>query len=133
MRILFVIRVMVVPTMRGYPQGRRELQGERAEDGERVLEPKWDREAAMRYQAMEAEIDAKNAEREHSEDQKDDARPTEEPGKEGQHGKRMAENKSDQRVSLEFHLRAPRRLLPRAVGHPQPRWLHPDGHWVLST
>jgi hypothetical protein len=37
MRVLFVIRMVVVPTMDGYPQGRRELQRERAKDGERVL------------------------------------------------------------------------------------------------
>jgi hypothetical protein len=37
MRVLFVIRMVVVPTMDGYPQGRRELQRERAKDDERVL------------------------------------------------------------------------------------------------
>jgi hypothetical protein len=100
---LFVICVVVVSAMHGHPQRRRKLQGDRAEDSERVLEPERDREAAVRYKAMEAEIDSKNAKREHSKDQEDDTRPAEERGKKRQHCERMAENKSDQGVSFEFH------------------------------
>jgi hypothetical protein len=46
-----------------------------------VLEPERDREAAVRYKAMEAEIDSKNAKREHSKDQEHDTSPAEERGK----------------------------------------------------
>jgi hypothetical protein len=79
--------------MYGHPQGRRELQRERAEDGEGVLEPKRDRKATVRYEAMEAEVNTKNTKREPSHDQEDDTRPAEEPGKKCQHSERMAENK----------------------------------------
>jgi hypothetical protein len=77
--------MVVVPAMHGHPQGRRKLQGERAEDSERVLEPERDREAAVRYKAMEAEIYSKNAKREHSKDQEYDTCPAEERGKKRQH------------------------------------------------
>jgi len=56
----------------------------------------------VRYKAMEAEIDSKNAKREHSKDQEDDPRPAEERGKKRQHCERMAENKSDQASALNF-------------------------------
>jgi hypothetical protein len=69
MRVLFIIRIVVVPTVHCYPQGRRELQRERAENGQCVLEPKRTREAAVRYQSMEAEIDPEYAKRENSHDQ----------------------------------------------------------------
>jgi hypothetical protein len=95
MRVLLVIGMVVVPTMDGYPQGRRELQRERAEDGERVLEPKRDREAAVRYKAVEAQIDPKNAKDEGPDSEKDDSRPAEEPGEKCQESERMTEDESD--------------------------------------
>jgi hypothetical protein len=66
MRVLFVIRMVVVPTMNGYPQGRRELQREGAEQRKRVFEPKRARKAAVRYESMESKIDSENAEHQHS-------------------------------------------------------------------
>jgi hypothetical protein len=103
MRVLFVIGMMMVPTMDGYPQGRRELQGESAQHRKRVFEPKRACEAAVRYEPMEPEIDSKNAEHQDSNSQKDDPRPAKEPRKKGQNRKHMTQNETDEGVRLEFH------------------------------
>jgi hypothetical protein len=74
MRVLLVIGVVVVPAMHGHPQGWRELQRERAEHGEGMLEPQRHGEAPVRYQPMKPEIDAEHAESEHPERQQGDPR-----------------------------------------------------------
>jgi hypothetical protein len=103
MRVLFVIRMMVVPTMDGYPQGWRELQGESAEHRKRVFEPKRACEAAVRYEPMEPKIDSENAEHQRSNSQKDDARPAKEPRKKCQDREHMTQNETGEGVRLEFH------------------------------
>jgi hypothetical protein len=103
MRVLFVIRMVVVATMDGYPQGRRELQREGAEQRKRVLEPKRARKAAMRYEPVEPKIDPEYAEHQHSDSQKADARPAKEPRKKCQDRERMTQNETDQGVRLELH------------------------------
>lgn len=79
MRILFIIRKMVVAPVDGDPQCRRELQGARAKEGEGALEPKRTREAAVRDEPVEADIDSHSAEQEDAGDEKHDPRPAEEP------------------------------------------------------
>jgi hypothetical protein len=103
MRVLFVIRVMVVPTMDGYPQGWRELQGASAEHSKRVFEPKRACEAAVRYEPVEPKIDPENSEHQHSDSQKDNARPAKEPREKCQNRERMTQNETDQGVRLELH------------------------------
>jgi hypothetical protein len=100
---LFVIGMMVVPTMHGYPQGRRELQGESAEHRKRVFEPQRAREAAVRYEPMEPKIDPEYAEHQHSDNQKGDARPAKEPRKKCENREHVTQNETDQGVRLELH------------------------------
>jgi hypothetical protein len=57
----------------------------------------------MREQPMEADIYSENAEHVHSDSKNDDSGPAEEPGNQGQRCQRVTENKSDQRVHLQFH------------------------------
>jgi hypothetical protein len=68
---------------------------------------------------MEAKIDPKNAKREHSEDQEHDTCPAKERGKKRQHSERMAENKSNQGVSFEFHHVLPAAAVRDDPTHPQ--------------
>src|SRR4029077_14115548 len=68
---------------------------------------------------MKAKIDSKNAKREHSKDQEDDTCPAKERGKKRQYCKRMAEHKSDQGVSFEFHHALPAAAVRDDRIHPQ--------------
>ena len=103
MRIVLVIGIVVVTPVDGDPEARRELQAACAENSQRMLEPKRAREAAVREQPVEADVDSDNAERIHAHSKQDDARPAEEPGDESQRSERMAEDEPCQRILLQFH------------------------------
>ena len=81
MWIFFFIRIVVMATVDGNPQRRRELEGARSKDGQCTLEPKRAREATVRDEPVEANIDAKGAKQEYAGDEKYDPRPAEQPWK----------------------------------------------------
>jgi hypothetical protein len=81
--IRLFICVMMVSTMNCHPEYRRTLQRTYAEDRQRVLKPFGATEAAMGQDAVEASVDAEDAENIKPQQSNDDATPAKKPGRKG--------------------------------------------------
>lgn len=89
MGVEFVVGMHVVQPVVGDPPRRRVLEGTEGERGERTLEPAWHREAAVREQAVVAEIDAERAEHVRADERENDPRPAEAPRQKGEAGEQV--------------------------------------------
>jgi hypothetical protein len=81
-----VIGVLMVSAMDRHPARRRVLHATYGENDQDMLEPLRAFEAAVGEQPVVAEVDPEDAEEIIAKNEKNDARPTEEPRQKGEHG-----------------------------------------------
>src|SRR5262249_39836266 len=93
--------VLMVHAMDRHPAHRRALPAARAQEAQRMLQPARTGEAAMREQAMIADIDSERPEEVEPAERPGHPRPAEQPGHAGEQGKHGEEEDAGEDVQVE--------------------------------